>query len=125
MFWNASGSTPRKGPAIYVECEDPEDVLHWRQQAIAEHYGVSQATIADAGFVMLPLADGDESAILAIAPDKSGIIRPTPLYDQLYEMAGDLKPVMIGIASAAIVFAGNENVRPEVQQLSAGPQPLR
>jgi DNA polymerase I-like protein with 3'-5' exonuclease and polymerase domains/RecA-family ATPase len=108
--------TPRKGPAIYVECEDPEDVLHWRQQQIAEHYGVNQAAIADAGFVMLPLADGEESAILATAPDKSGIIHPTPLYDQLYEMAGDLKPIMIGIASAAIVFAGNENVRPEVQQ---------
>jgi RecA-family ATPase len=107
--------TPRKGPAIYVEREDPEDVLHWRQQAIAEHYGVTQAAIADAGFVMLPLADSEESAILATAPDKSGIIRSTPLYDQLYEMAGDLKPVMIGIASAAIVFAGNENVRPEVQ----------
>ena len=108
--------TPREGPAIYVECEDPEDVLHWRKRWIAEHYGVSQAAIADAGFVMLPLADGEESAILATAPDKSGIIRPTPLYNQLYEMAGDLKPVMIGIASAAIVFAGNENVRPEVQQ---------
>jgi RecA-family ATPase/DNA polymerase I-like protein with 3'-5' exonuclease and polymerase domains len=110
------GCTPRKGPSIYVECEDPEDVLHWRQQAIAAHYGVSQAAIADAGFVMLPLADGEESAILATAPDKSGIIHPTQLYDRLHEMAGDLKPVMIGIASAAIVFAGNENVRPEVQQ---------
>ena len=65
---------------------------------------------------MVPLADGEESAILATAPDKSGIIHPTPLYDRLYEMAGDIKPVMIGIASAAIVFAGNENVRPEVQQ---------
>jgi RecA-family ATPase/DNA polymerase I-like protein with 3'-5' exonuclease and polymerase domains len=108
--------TPHKGPAIYVECEDPIDVLHWRQKAIAEHYGVTQAAIADAGFVMLPLADGEESAILATAPDKSGIIHPTPLYERLYEMAGDLKPIMIGIASAAIVFAGNENVRPEVQQ---------
>ncbi len=108
--------TPRKGPAIYVECEDPEKVLQWRQKAIAEHYGVTQAVIADAGFYMLPLADGEESAILATAPDKSGIVHPTPLYDQLYEMAGDIKPVMIGIASAAIVFAGNENVRPEVQQ---------
>jgi RecA-family ATPase/DNA polymerase I-like protein with 3'-5' exonuclease and polymerase domains len=110
------GCVPRKGPAIYVECEDPEDVLHWRQKAIAEHYGVTQAAIADAGFHMLPLADAEESAILATAPDKSGIVHPTPLYDQLYEMAGDIKPVMIGIASAAIVFAGNENVRPEVQQ---------
>jgi DNA polymerase len=110
------GCFPRQGPAIYVECEDPEKALHWRQKAIAEHYCVTQAAIADGGFVMLPLADGEESAILATASDKAGIIHPTPLYDQLYEMAGDIKPVIIGIASAAIVFAGNENVRPEVQQ---------
>jgi RecA-family ATPase/DNA polymerase I-like protein with 3'-5' exonuclease and polymerase domains len=110
------GVTPRKGPAIYVECEDPIKALHWRQHAIAKHYGVTQAAIADAGFVMLPWADEKEPAILATAPDKSGIIHPTPLYDELYAMAGDLKPIMIGIASAAIVFAGNENVRPEVQQ---------
>ena len=54
--------------------------------------------------------------MLATAPDKSGIVRPTPLYDWLYEVAGDIKPVMIGIASSANVFAGNENVRTEVQQ---------
>ena len=35
---------------------------------------------------------------------------------RLYEMAGDIKPVQIGIASVANEFAGNENVRTEVQQ---------
>ena len=110
------GCAPRKGPALYVECEDPENALHWRQKAIARHYGVTQAAIADAGFVMVPIADEEESPIMATAPDKSGIVHPTSLYHQLYEMAGDLKPVMIGIASAAIVFAGNEIVRAEVQQ---------
>jgi RecA-family ATPase len=84
--------------------------------AIAAHYGVTHAEIADAGFHLIPLADTDEDAILATAPDKSGIVHPTPLYGTLLEMAGDIKPVMIGIASAAIVFAGNENVRSEVQQ---------
>ena len=79
------------------------------------HYGISLAAIADAGFQMYPLAD-EENAVLATAPDKSGIVRPTPLYDWLYELAGDVKPVMIGIASSANVFAGNENVRTEVQQ---------
>ncbi len=54
--------------------------------------------------------------MLATAPDKSGIIRPTPLYDWLYELAGDTKPVMLCIASSANVLAGNENVRTEVQQ---------
>jgi RecA-family ATPase len=110
------GHTPRKGPAFCVECEDPINAVHWRQDRIVEHYGVSHAVLADAGFTMVPLADEKDPAILATAPDKSGIIHPTPLYDLLYEMAGDIKPVMLGIASAAIVFAGNENVRPEVQQ---------
>jgi hypothetical protein len=109
------GCTPRQGPSIYIECEDAERVLHWRLKAIAAHSGVTLADIADAGFQMYPLAD-EENAVLVTAPDKSGIVRPTPLYDWLYELAGDIKPVMIGIASSANVFAGNENVRTEVQQ---------
>jgi RecA-family ATPase len=109
------GCVPRQGSAIYLECEDAESVLHWRLKAIAAHYRVSLTQIADAGFQMYPLAD-EENAVLATAPDKSGIVRPTPLYDWLYELAGDIKPVMLGIASSANVFAGNENVRTEVQQ---------
>jgi RecA-family ATPase len=109
------GCVPVQRPAIYIECEDSERVLRWRLTVIAAHYKVTLTAIADAGFQMFPLTD-DESAILAQAPDKSGIVRPTPLYDWLYELAGDIKPVMIGIASSANVFAGNENVRTEVQQ---------
>ena len=109
------GCIPRQGPAIYIEAEDAERVLHWRLRAIATHYSVTLTNIADAGFQMYALAD-EENAVLATAPDKTGIVRPTPLYDWLYELAGDVKPVMIGIASSANVFAGNENVRTEVQQ---------
>jgi DNA polymerase len=109
------GCKPVQRPSIYIECEDSERVLRWRLTAIAAHYKVTLTTIADAGFQMFPLTD-EESAILALAPDKSGIVRPSPLYDWLYELAGDIKPIMIGIASSANVFAGNENVRTEVQQ---------
>ena len=109
------GCIPRQGPAIYIEAEDAERVLHWRLKAIATHYNVTLTDIADSGFQMFALAD-EENAVLATAPDKTGIVRPTPLYDWLYELAGDLKPTMIGIASSANVFAGNENVRTEVQQ---------
>jgi DNA polymerase I len=109
------GCSPRQGPAIYIECEDAESVLHWRLKAIAAHYGTTLTAIADAGFQMFALTD-EENAVLATAPNKSGIVRPTPLYDWLYELAGDAKPVMIGIASSSNVFAGNENIRTEVQQ---------
>ena len=43
-------------------------------------------------------------------------LAPTTLYDELLEMAGDLKPRIIGIASSANVFAGNEIDRVQVQQ---------
>jgi DNA polymerase I-like protein with 3'-5' exonuclease and polymerase domains/RecA-family ATPase len=109
------GCIPRQGHAIYIECEDAERVLHWRLKAIAMHYSVSLTSIADAGFEMYSLVE-EENAILATTPDKTGIIRPTALYDWLYELAGDLKPVMIGIASSANVFAGSENSRTDVQQ---------
>jgi DNA polymerase I-like protein with 3'-5' exonuclease and polymerase domains len=90
------GCVPRQGPAIYIECEDAERVLHWRLKMIAQHYGVTLTNIADAGFQMYALAD-EENSVLATAPDKTGIVRPTALYDWLYELAGDVKPVMIGI----------------------------
>jgi DNA polymerase len=109
------GCTPRCRPAVYIECEDAEHVLRWRLAAIAVHYKVTLSAIADGGFQMYALND-EENTVLATSPDKSGIVRPTPLYDWLYELAGDIKPVMIGIASSANVFAGNENVRTEVQQ---------
>jgi RecA-family ATPase len=43
-------------------------------------------------------------------------IEPTKRYKQLLEIAGDLKPKMIGIASSADVFAGSEIDRSQVKQ---------
>jgi DNA polymerase len=107
------GCQPRPGPAIYLECEDAERVLHWRLAALADHYGVPIEAFADAGLQLFSLIEHD--TILA-ATNRNGIVEPTGFYRWLYELAGDVKPVMIGIASSANVFAGNENVRPEVQQ---------
>jgi RecA-family ATPase len=56
-----------------------------------------------------------EDAVLAAA-DRNGIVKPTSLYQQLYEQAGDLKPKHIGIDTSADVFAGNESDRAQVRQ---------
>src|SRR5262249_17832228 len=47
---------------------------------------------------------------------RSGKIEPTPRYKQLLEAAGDIKPISIGIASSANVYAGSEIDRNQVQQ---------
>jgi RecA-family ATPase len=107
------GVIPRQGPAIYIECEDAERVLWWRLAAIAAYYGVPIETFASAGLQLFSLVEHD--TILAFT-NKRGIVEPTAAYKRLYEMAGDIKPVQIAIASVANIFAGSEINRTEVQQ---------
>ena len=107
------GAIPEQGPAIFIDAEDDEKVLHRRLKAIAAHYDTSIATMIERGLRLVSWVGWD--ATLATA-SRNGKIEPTPLYKQLLEEAGDIKPRMIGIASSANVFAGSENDRAQVQQ---------
>jgi RecA-family ATPase len=86
----------------------------WRRlEPIAAHYGVGlEVFVNDLHLFSLREL---ESTILAFT-NKQGMVEPTPAYKRLREMAGDLKPVQITIASVANVFAGSEINRTEVQQ---------
>ena len=106
-------SNPIPGPSIFVDAEDDESEIHIRLHSILRHYNAGYAEIDRRGFHLLSLAGQD--ALLATV-SHSGKVEPTLLYHQLLQAAGDIKPKMIGIASAANVFAGNENDRSQVQQ---------
>jgi RecA-family ATPase len=106
-------SLPEPGGAFYFGCEDDEAELRLRLTSILAHYGTTFEEAKANGFRFKSLAG--EDAILG-APDRNGIIKPTKLFDQLYEQAGDLKPKHIGIDTSADVFAGNENDRTQVRQ---------
>jgi DNA polymerase len=106
------GGMAQQGPGIFVECEDNEDAFWWRLATFAEYYNVSmEVFVKDLHLFSLV----NEDSILA-ATNKRGIVEPTAAFHHLYEMAGDIKPVQIGIASVANVFAGSEINRTEVQQ---------
>ena len=107
------GSLPKPGGAFYLGGEHDEKELRIRLTAIAAHYGTTFDDLKAAGFRFKSLSG--EDAILA-APDRSGIIKPTALHDQLLEEAGDLKPKHIGIDTSADVFAGSEIDRSQVRQ---------
>jgi DNA polymerase len=106
------GCMPKQGPAIYIECEDTLKMLWWRLARIAEYYNVLIETFAKD----LHLYSLTENNSILAATNKRGIVEPTRLFHWLYEIAGDIKPVQIGIASVANVFAGSEINRTEVQQ---------
>ena len=105
------GTLPEPGPVIYLNAEDDERELHFRLDAIRAHLGTTFAALKDLHLV--PLAG--EDALLGV-PDRTGIIRPTPLFEQLKQTAAKMQPVLIALDTAADMFGGNENDRSQVRQ---------
>jgi RecA-family ATPase len=107
------GTMPEQGPALFIDAEDDAKVMHRRLAAITKHCGVTFSQLIKAGLHLISLVGQD--AVLATV-SRNGKIEPTPRYNQLLEAAGDIKPVMIGIASSANFYAGSEIDRAQVQQ---------
>jgi RecA-family ATPase len=107
------GTVPEMGPALFIDAEDEELVVHRRLSSIVKHYQTTYADLYGSGLYLLSLAGQD--TVLATAT-RGGKIQPTPLYNQIMQFVGDKKPVIISMASSANFFAGNEINRSEVQQ---------
>jgi RecA-family ATPase len=99
---------PEIGPAIYVGTEDPENELHIRLAAIGRYYGVTFKEMVEAGLHVLPLIE-DDSTLVTVS--QNGKLETTALYRQIYQAAGDIKPINLSIDPLSSVFAGNENDR--------------
>ena len=110
------GFMPEPGEAWYFGAEDDKDELHIRLSGIQKHYNVTFADLVDGGFRMKSLFA--EDAILG-APNRSGIVEPTELYNQLYEQAGDIKPRAIAIDASADVLPAMRSIAHRRGSLSA------
>jgi RecA-family ATPase len=116
------GSLPERGPTIYIGAEDDEDEIHIRLAAIAKHYGVTFDELIAGGLHVLCLLGQD--ATLCAATGKSGKVEITDLYRQVYEAAGDIKPINISIDTLSRAFAGNEIDRVQVYAFTMHMQAL-
>jgi RecA-family ATPase len=116
------GAMPEPGPAFYLGAEDDADEIHIRLTAIAKHYGVTFKQLIDGGLRVLPLLGQD--ATLCAANGKSGKVEVTGLYKQLYEAAGDIKPINISIDTLSRAFAGSELDRVQVYAFAMHMQAL-
>jgi RecA-family ATPase len=103
--------TARAGSGDLPNAEDDKNELHFRLEAIRAHLDTSFTALRDLHLV--PLAG--EDALLGV-PDRSGIIRPTPLFERLLRSAAKVKPVLIALDTAADMYGGNENDRSQVRQ---------
>jgi RecA-family ATPase len=106
------GTLPEPGAFLYFGAEDETDEIHRRLADILKHYG---ADFPDLQGNLHLLTFAGEDAVLGHV-DHTGLVRPTPLFERLMKAAIHIKPVLIGIDTAADVFAGNESDRSEVRQ---------
>ena len=65
-----------------------------------------------------------QDATLFYHSGKSGRVETTPLYRQIYQAAGDIKPINISLDPLARIFAGNEMDRTQVYGLVGHAQAL-
>lgn len=103
---------PKQGPVIYLSCEDDDDEIRRRVEAIAAHYQTTRKELA-ADLHVLSLVGRDP--ILGF-PDRSDRIQKTGLFDQVRKSALTIKPHLIVIDTVADVFAGRENDRSQTRQ---------
>ena len=108
------GSLPQLGPAIFLDAEDDFNVIWRRLDSIRQHYDTSYQAMREGGLNILAMAGKD--VVLATVDPKTNKITPTPFYYRLLEHAASIHAEQVLIASAANVFAGNENDRAQVQQ---------
>jgi RecA-family ATPase len=116
------GTMPEPGSTFYLGAEDDKDEIHIRLAGIAKHYGVTFRELIDSGLHILPLLGQD--ATLCAANPKSGRVETTALYRQLYEAAGDIKPINISIDTLSRAFVGNEIDRVQVYAFAMHMQAL-
>ena len=105
---------PCAGRTLYVGAEDEAEEFHRRLLDIAKSHGRTLADLAD--FRLLPLADRD--ALLSV-PDRTGNMQATPLLGQIAEFAGEFRPRLVVLDTAADLFGGDEIKRGQVRQFIA------
>jgi RecA-family ATPase len=106
------GSMPEQGAAFYLGAEDDANEIHIRLAAIARHYGVTFKDLIDGGLHVLPLL-GQDATLCAVNP-RTGKVETTALYKQVYEAAGDIKPMNISVDTLSRAFSGSEIDRVQV-----------
>jgi RecA-family ATPase len=105
------GNTVKRCNVLVVACEDEKDELHRRQDCINREHDLSLADLE--GMTWLPRA-GMENVMMLFNADGTGA--KTPFFDQVISAAKSLGAGLVVLDTAADLFGGNENIRPQVRQ---------
>ncbi|MDP1701369.1 MAG: AAA family ATPase [Aestuariivirga sp.] len=97
--------------ALVIACEDECDELHRRQARINAGLGIDMGDLMDVYWVARA---GLENVMMNFPGDGSG--ERMPFFEQVLSKAREIGAQLIIFDTAADLFGGNENIRPQVRQ---------
>ena len=107
------GKEVKECRVIYYPVEDNDKELRRRQAAIAEHYGIRYVDFAQQ-FKITPFAGKD--TVLAAFDQRSGVIKPTRLFDTVRKEIEDFKPTLVIVGNRVNIFGVNQNDDAQARQ---------
>jgi RecA-family ATPase len=114
------GHPVKPGPVVYLCCEDDEAEVHRRLAAICKFLSIDLAALGN--LFIVPLAD--EDAVLAATDGRSEVLATTYRYDQVVELAKNVRPVLVIGDTLADILAATENSRMIAKQFVRKMRPL-
>jgi len=100
-----------QAPSLGVYCEDDNDELWRRHDAICAAYEIDRGATRDVHWISRL---GQDNLLMVFA--RNGVGEITPFHRQVLEAALDLKARMVAVDTAADTFGGSENDRGQVRQ---------
>jgi RecA-family ATPase len=106
------GAVVEQGSVLFYTGEETEKEMHRRLAAIFSHRHCEFRDLA--GKLHLHCRPADDPTLGY--PDRSGIIRATPVFLRLQEAVRDIRPRLVCIEAVADTFGGDETKRAQVRQ---------
>jgi RecA-family ATPase len=98
------GHPIQAGPAVFISAEEPEREIRRRASLHADRDGYDVHAVEDLHFWF---PDDVAETTLGLA-DKSGRVRPTPLFNALKATIDALSPVLVVVDNVTATFVGNQ-----------------
>ncbi|PCJ28758.1 MAG: hypothetical protein COA94_03465 [Rickettsiales bacterium] len=105
------GKVQPKMRVYALMCEDDASELWRRQVAINKHYGIDMHDLSN---IRLVSRVGNDNLLMTFANDDVGKL--TKFFEELQTDILNYKPDLVILDTAADLFGGNENNRPQVRQ---------
>ena len=109
------GLEVRRCRTLGVLCEDDDDELHRRQADINAAMGLNFRDLRDLRWISRV---GQDNLLMTFESDGVGVL--APFWDQIVSAARGFGAQLIILDTAADMFGGNENARPQVRQFIQG-----